>query len=671
MNNHSDEQRLDSAKKLVQQGGFPEAEEMMHDLLMGSDLSRHTRRDALYTLAVAQRYQKKLDSALATLKELRGHASDYGRGYQELGHTFLEKKEASLAIRAYEKAVHFNPALQASWRALVNLYEVTDRHESAKAAAQEIVKFANLPAALVSVAALIHDKELFKAERLCRHFLRENRHHVEGMRLLAEIGVKLEMLDDAEFLLESCVEFEPEYNRARFEYADVLLRRHKFQKALEQAEVLSKREPDNLAIRSLLGSATVGLGRNEEAIEIFDEVLAKEPNQTKVYVTRGHALKTIGRFDEAIASYQQAYKVEPCHGDSFWSLANTKVYEFTDNEIARMRQEEASAEIGLDDRIHMCFALGKALEDRGDYEGSFHYYFCGNTLKQDEMRHTTERLAARIQAQKEVCSLEFFEQLEGVGDPRNDPIFIVGLPRAGSTLLEQIIASHSQVDGTLELPHVLSLVNRLRDRNLPESETGSRYPRILGNLDTSLFQKFGDQYLQETKIFRAQAPRFIDKMPNNFVHIGLIKLMLPNAKIIDARRHPMACCFSGFKQLFGEGQDFSYGLPEMGNYYREYVGLMNHWDEVLPGQVLRVQHEDVIEDLETQVRRLLTFLELPYEAACIEFYKTERSVRTPSSEQVRQPIYRSGMDVWRNYERWLDPLKKALGEEICQEYGIN
>ena len=246
----------------------------------------------------------------------------------------------------------------------------------------------------------------------------------------------------------------------------------------------------------------------------------------------------------------------------------------------------------------------------------------------------------------------------------------MGLPRAGSTLLEQIIASHSQVDGTLELPHVLSLVNRLRDRSAPESEQGSQYPKILRSLDTELFEKFGAQYLEDTKVFRASAPRFIDKMPNNFVHVGLIKLILPNAKIIDARRHPMACCFSGFKQLFGEGQDFSYGLPEMGNYYREYVGLMQHWDDVLPGYVLKVQHEDVIENLEGQVRRILEFLELPYEAECVEFYKTERSVRTPSSEQVRQPIYRSGMDAWRNFEQWLDPLKRALGDDICQEYGI-
>ena len=408
MDTNGPQQRLDSAKKLVQQAAFADAESLVHEVLMTPDLSKHLRRDALYTLAVAQRYQKKLDPALETLKELRGHASDYGRGYQELGHTLLEKKEAVLAIRAYEQAVHYNPALQASWRALVNLYEVTDRHKSAQAAAQEVVKLKNIPPELVSVAALIHDKELYKADSLCRHFLRNNRHHVEGMRLLAEIGVKLEMLDDAEFLLESCVEFEPKYRRARFEYADVLLRRHKFQKAFEQANILVQEEPENLRFRSLLGSATVGLGRNDEAIAIFDEVLAKEPNQTKVYVTKGHALKTIGKFDAAIASYQQAYFVEPNYGDAFWSLANTKVYKFTDEEIAKMRRQEASPDISLDDRIHMCFALGKALEDRGDYEGSFHYYFCGNTLKQDEMRHTPERLGARIQAQKDVCTAKFF-----------------------------------------------------------------------------------------------------------------------------------------------------------------------------------------------------------------------------------------------------------------------
>ena len=269
----------------------------------------------------------------------------------------------------------------------------------------------------------------------------------------------------------------------------------------------------------------------------------------------------------------------------------------------------------------------------------------------------------RIDSQIEVCTADLFRARAGVGCPGTDPIFVVGLPRAGSTLIEQILASHSQVDGTMELHNILSLAKRLRGRDDADGGT-PRYPGVLRELDLDYFRRFGEQYLADTQAYRGDAPRFIDKMPNNFFHVGLIRLILPNAKVIDARRHPLACCFSGFKQLFGEGQEFSYGLKEIGNYYRQYVKLMDHWDAVLPGFVLRVQHEDVVDDLEGQVRRLLDFCGLEFEAACLDYHLTERSIRTPSSEQVRQPIYRSGLDQWRNFEPWLGPLKEALGAEF-------
>ena len=268
-----------------------------------------------------------------------------------------------------------------------------------------------------------------------------------------------------------------------------------------------------------------------------------------------------------------------------------------------------------------------------------------------------------------MCTRDLFTQLADTGLKAPDPIFIVGLPRAGSTLLEQILASHSLVDGTMELHNILDLAKRLRGRDAG-NEAEPRYPRILGELDTSMFESFGQQFIDQTRVYRSSAPHFIDKMPNNFFHIGLIKLILPNAKVIDARRHPMACCFSGFKQLWGEGQEFSYGLEQIGTYYRHYVRLMAHWDQVLPDFVLRVQHEDVVDDLEGQVRRLLDFCDLPFESACLDFHKTDRTVRTPSAEQVRQPIYRSGLDQWRNFENHLDPLKAALGEELLEAYDI-
>ena len=334
-----------------------------------------------------------------------------------------------------------------------------------------------------------------------------------------------------------------------------------------------------------------------------------------------------------------------------------------------MKALDQTQHVGGADRIQICFALGKALEDAGDYDEAFAFYSRGNQLKLPTTHFDTQQLAKRIDAQIEVCTPALFSQKANTGFGAPDPIFIVGLPRAGSTLLEQILASHSQVDGTMELHNILDLAKRLRGRDQPE-QGEPRYPRIVSELEDSLFQQFGEQFIEQTQVYRSNAPFFIDKMPNNFFHIGLIKLILPNAKVIDARRHPMACCFSGFKQLWGEGQEFSYGLEEIGTYYRQYVKLMKHWDAALPGFVLRVQHEDVVDNLESQVRRLLDFCGLPFESACLDFHKTDRTVRTPSAEQVRQPIYRSGLDQWCNFEHHLDPLKRALGEELLEAYDI-
>jgi hypothetical protein len=354
--------------------------------------------------------------------------------------------------------------------------------------------------------------------------------------------------------------------------------------------------------------------------------------------------------------------MKPNFGDAFWSLANLKTYEFTDDELAQMQASEQAASTLLNDRCQLCFALGKAFEDREEFASSFAYYERGNTLMMQQVRYSADRIAAEFKVQMETCTRDLFTVQSGHGNMAAEPIFIVGLPRAGSTLIEQIIASHSQVDGTMELPHILALVHRLNGRRRIRDD--GRYPKVLQELAPDQLQKFGDDYLSDIEVYRKGAPFFTDKMPNNFRHIGLIHLILPNAKIIDARREPMACCFGAFKQLFAEGQAFTYGLEEIGRYYRGYVELMDHWDEVLPGKILRVQHEDVVADLETQVRRILKYCGLPFEQSCLDFHKTERAVRTASSEQVRQPLYKSGLDQWRNYEPWLEPLRAALGKAL-------
>jgi len=563
------------------------------------------------------------------------------------------------AHRAFSRAVALNPALLASWRKLREIDLGSGRRTAAEAVEKQIERLERTPRELISATSMLHEGRLYHAERVCRAFLQKHPRHVEGMRLLAELGVRLQVLDDAEFLLESALEFEPDNLGARLDYVNVLHKRQKYGQALEQAAELRRRSPGQPAFELAYANESLAVGDYETALAVYDEQIEAHPEQAGTHLVRGHALKTVGRFGDAVEAYRAAIRIRPDFGDAWWSLANLKTYAFEDRELDEMKREERRPGIALADRYHLCFALGKGYEDRADFKQSFDYYRSGNALKHEETRYSADQTEQDFAAQRAVCTRAMFEERSGSGCPAPDPIFIVGLPRAGSTLLEQILASHSQVDGTMELPNILALVHRLSGR-LRIGEK-SRYPGILGELDADRLRRFGEKYIEDTRIYRQDAPFFIDKMPNNFRHVGLIHLILPNAKIIDARRHPTAGCFSGFKQLFAQGQEFTYGLEEVGRYYRGYVELMRHWDEVLPGRVLRVQYEDVVDDLETQVRRILEYCGLDFEEACISFHETERPVRTPSSEQVRQPIYTSGKEQWRNFEPYLGPLKEALG----------
>ena len=642
------------AKQFLQDGKLKEAIEAAQVELSDNP----SNAEALYVQAVAERYLGKPKSALATLDALKSVSPNYARAYQEEGHNRKQLGDPSGATTAYQRAVEHNRGLIASWRELAALYQQQNNQQGFAVAKAEHSRLTNLPAELVSVTSLIHDGKLFQAEKLCRAFLAQHPHHIEAMRLLAMLGVKLFIYDDAEFLLESCVEFAPDYWLARFDYINILHRRRKFEKALEQATILRKRYPGNQAFELAYANENVAVGQFETALEIYDQVIAKNLLLEQPYLARGHALKTLGRLEEGIESYRSAYRARPDFGDAYWSLANLKMYRFTDEEIDRMEGQVESPKTSLVDRFHLCFALGKAYEDREDYEESFSYYEQGNRLKKEGVRYDPDGTDAAMKRQASMCTEALFESKAGMGGTYQDPIFIVGLPRAGSTLLEQILASHSQVDGTMELPNIIALAHRLNGRRKVSEE--ARYPRILADLSAEQLQGFADSFIKDTQIHRKGAPRFIDKMPNNFQHIGLIHLILPNAKIIDARRHPMGCCFSGFKQLFADGQEFTYGLKEIGRYYHAYVELMAHWDRVFPGKVLRVHYEHVVTDLEGQVRRILDFLELPFEEACLNYHHTKRSIRTPSSEQVRLPIYRSGLEQWRNFEPYLGELKAEL-----------
>ena len=615
--------------------------------------------DALYMKAASLRYLKRLDDALSTLQRLKAAWPEFGRAWQEEGHVHRDRGDAARALSAYQAATQVNLALPAAWHNQSIILQQLGRHSQAAFAQARAEALQALPEALQAANHHLYENRLLKAEEVCRAYLKANPKDVEAMRILAEIGGRLGVLEDAEFLLESAVAFAPQHVEARMDYARILRRRQKYDQALEQAKQLYARDPKNPTFASLLAIERMQTGDYEKAVSLFDQVLKDAPNDPATLTSRGHALKTWGRSEEAVASYKRAVQAAPNHGDAWYALANLKTYTFSEEELDRMRRQEDAPGQPLQNRINLCFAIAKALEDRGAYDEAFSYYARGNAMKKHQTRYTSEQMEAEFEAQKAACTPALFEAQAGKGASSPDPIFIVGLPRAGSTLLEQILASHSQVDGTLELPNILAISHSLRGRN--KTAEGSRYPANLHELEADTLAELGRKYLEDTAIHRKGAPFFTDKMPNNFRHIGLIKLILPNAKIIDARRAPLACCFSGFKQLFAEGQEFTYGLDEIGRYYRGYVDLMDHWDHVLPGEVLRVIYEDVVADVEGQVRRILNFCGLEFEPGCVEFHKTEREVRTASSEQVRRPINTSGLEAWKPFEARLDPLKHALG----------
>ena len=618
-------------------------------------------RNALLFLAIAQRYLGRVPEAMKTLAELERHHPRFSRLHEERGHCYVATRQAAPAIDAFLIAVRSNNALPASWSMLEGLYRMTGHAKDAKMAAGELAALRGIPPEIVAATGLYLDGDLDVAEPMVRAYLLKHGDQIEAMRLLARIGIARKVFDDAELLLAAVLKLAPDYRAARTEYAEVLIELHREADARRELEQLMQEDPQNrLYYQGLYATACVGLGEHERAIALYRELLSGTPADADVQLSIAHAQKTLGQRDEAIASYHRAAQCRRGFGDAYWSLANLKTYRFTPDELEQMRALQADAALGVEDRSHLCFALGKALEDEGSFAESFKYYELGNALKRADSRYRPEIIENNTRKQIALCTREFFASRRDWGVPDADPIFIIGLPRSGSTLLEQILASHSQVEGTQELATIQQIVATLRGRDPDENDP--RYPRILADRSATELRQLGERYLEASRVYRRDKPFFIDKMPNNFRHLGLIHLMLPRAKIIDARREPIACCFSNFKQLFARGQEFTYSMEDIARYYRTYLELMRHWDRVLPGWVLRVKYEDVVDDLEGNVRRILDFCGLKFEPACIEYHKTVRSVRTASSEQVRQPIYREGLEQWKHFEPWLAPLIEALGD---------
>ncbi len=569
----------------------------------------------------------------------------------------LSGRSLRQAIHDLQKAVTLNPNLPSAWKEMGELFLIDGDIESSNEAFRRHLRLTCDDSELIQALEHFSAGKIGLAEQGARSVLKRAPENVTAIRLLAEIGMRVGMLVDAQNLLERALELSPTFHLARLSYAHVLNKRDKLAPALAQVNDLLASKPNDFPLLVLQASILVKFGDCQPALNAYEHLLAKHPQQSKIALSYAHTLKTAGRFDEAVEAYRLAIRLQANFGDAYWSLANLKTFYFEEGDIATMKAELAKCKRSQE-AFYFCFALGKALEQRAQYEESFAYYQQGNAIKESLEVYDSDATSALVRRIKATCTTELFLPDEQLSCSAQDPIFVVGLPRSGSTLLEQILASHSLVDGTKELAQIIALSRRLGGRK--ERGEPRLYPEVLQHLTAEQCKNLGEEYLQETRLQRAGAPFFIDKMPNNFFHIGLIAKILPNAKIIDARRHPMDSCLSCFKQLFAKGQAFTYSLSSLGRYYQDYTELMDHWDRVLPGRVLRVQYEGMVSDTESQVRRLLDFCGLEFEPACLEFYRNERPVRTASSEQVRQPIHRGAVGYWRNFEAQLGELKSLV-----------
>ncbi len=568
------------------------------------------------------------------------------------------------AIAALRRTVALNPDHPEAWRVLADHLLAVGDPEGADTAYARHVKASTRNPDLLQAAAAMVKNDIARAEALLKSHLVKAPTDVPAIRMLAEVAARCGRDYDAEKLLERCLELAPNFTPARYNYAVLLHKHNDSARALPEIERLLAAEPRHPGYRNFHAVLLSRLGEFERASHTYSELLREYPSHAKVWLSFGHTLKTDSKVKDGIDAYRRSIAIDPAFGEAYWSLANLKTFRFGPADVTAMEAQLADPTLSDVNRLHFHFALGKACEDAGDWARSFDHYARGNALQHSRFQYNPDHNTERLRRLKATFSRDFFAARGGSGSPSPDPIFIVGLPRAGSTLIEQILASHSAVEGTMELPEILSIARELRGQ--ADSEAIGAYTDVLASLDAATLRDLGERYVAQTRIYRKTGrPFFIDKMPNNFLHIGMIHLVLPNARIIDARRHPLACCFSNFKQHYAIGQRFAYDLSDLGRFYRDYVDLMAHFDEVLPGRIHRVIYERLVEDFDGEVRRLLDHCGLPFEEGCLRFFETDRAVRTPSSEQVRQPIYREAVDQWRHYETWLDPLKDALGPALA------
>jgi tetratricopeptide (TPR) repeat protein len=585
----------------------------------------------------------------------------------ELGAAFAAAGDTQAAVTHLRRATELNPKSSLALHALGDQLAILGEHRAAEEIQNRATSgFAGDPMLQAGAKALFAG-DLATADRILKDRFDLHPTDVTAVRLLADAAVRMGEYGAAEVMLRPLLDSAPRFMPARSAYAIILLVRNDPQAALAHLEQLLAQAPDCALFRGLRGGARLQIGEYDGALADFSYALDRDPDQPRVWMSYGHVLRTIGRQADSVTAYRRSLALVPTLGEAYWSLANLKVVRFDAADLATM--EAALAQDGLsdDDRAHLHFSLGKALEDERRFEASFGHYAQGNALRRAQWPHDWKANRDYVRRTTETFTEAFLAAREGVGDPAPDPIFVVGLPRSGSTLIEQILSSHSRVEGVSELPDLIAIASRLGAGADPAAADpsarapGLHYPAMLADLPFETFAALGAEFLERTRIHRKLGrPFFIDKLPNNFMQLGLIHLILPNAKIIDARRDPMACCFSGFKQNFARGAQYSYSLEDLGRYYRDYLTLMAHFDAVLPGRVHRVLYEDLVRDPEPEIRRLLAYCGLDFEPGCLRFHETARPVRTASSEQVRRPLFTEGLDHWCHFEPWLGPLSAHL-----------
>ena len=657
---HAPKAHFDESIALIESGDLGAAEERIRSRL--ADYPRDVNLQALLGALLIKR--NRLDEAAVLLRQVIAEAPSFAKPHEDLGHLLVQQGHTDDAVPLLERATHLDPTLESAWFTLGKALAMQGRGADADQAFERC--FALSPERRLMALAAEHHKEgrLKEAEQLYRRILRQRPRNVDAMRLLASIALKSGHADEAEQLLERALSVAPDFVAALLDLGRLLKEQDRFAEALECFDRAIAKEPDDPQAHFLRGATLAPAALTHEAIEAYQKCLALRPTHIGALLGLGHLLKAVGRYEDAVASYDACIRQRPDQGETYWSLANLKTYRFSDEVVAEMERRARAGGLTVQSEVNFLFALGKAYEDRMEFDHAWAYYQEGNSKQRASVSYDPVQTESMNDRLVRIFDRDFLQSRTGSGLADPAPIFILGLPRSGSTLLEQILASHSQVEGTSELPYVSRVAGWL-NRNRVD---GINYPEAVRELRAENFLSLGKDYLQLAHMHRRSgAPRFIDKMPNNFPHVGLLALILPEAKIIDARRHPLDACLSCYRQLFAKGQNFTYDLTEIGEYYLQYQRLMDHWADVLPGRVLTVQYEEVVSDFPNQVQRLLEFCGLPWEDACLRFYESDRPVRTPSSEQVRQPIYDRSVGHWRNYAHDLDELLAVI-EPIRDRY---